>query len=174
MRITVQNRFGILGLFLVVIVGLIADNDRHYQVESKIKALEKKLIVTNRVNSSLTKELSQVKAVKLNPLVDPALIEAVIEVESGGNEKAYNSATGAVGKMQLTPVIYKGLCGLTKVQAFDPKRNVACGTLFLGHLLKRYRGDTQKALLFYNNGYIIKNQEYDDKVLLAIKNKEKK
>jgi soluble lytic murein transglycosylase-like protein len=34
-------------------------------------------------------------------------IDAVIEIESGGNPNAYNKGSGAIGLMQITPICYK-------------------------------------------------------------------
>jgi soluble lytic murein transglycosylase-like protein len=97
----------------------------------------------------------------------------MIIIESSNNARAYNKATGAVGLMQLTPVIYKNLCGLTKEEAFEPEKNVACGSLFMAHLMKKYKGNIEKALLHYNNGYHIRNKEYGKKVLKVLDNLEK-
>lgn len=101
------------------------------------------------------------------PLVDPKLIDAMIFTESSGNPNVYNK--GAVGLMQLRPIIYNKFCGLTKTEAFNPEKNKECGTKFVAHLIKKYKGDTTKALLHYNNGYKIRHKEYANKVYKNMK-----
>jgi len=108
---------------------------------------------------------------KPHKMLSRALVEAVVTVESSGNPKAYNKHSGAVGLMQLTEIVYKKICGLTKAEAFEPRRNVACGTLFLNHLLFRFN-NLEKALVFYNNGHTIKNKKYYRKVVEKLSNNE--
>lgn len=98
-------------------------------------------------------------------LNDEKLLNAVIKIESSYDERAFNKSSGAVGLMQLTPVIYKNLCGLTKEEAFERDRNIACGDLYLHILMKKYNGNLEKALIFYNNGYVVKNPGYANKVM---------
>ena len=104
---------------------------------------------------------------EIKPLVNPRLIDAIIEQESNGKANAYNK--GAIGMMQLRPIIYNKFCGLTKEQAFDAELNVKCGTKFMAYLLEKYKGDTKRALLHYNNGYKIRNKQYADNVLKRMK-----
>lgn len=127
----------------------------------KIKELESRLSTQRPEPGGYTVELG----LDSLSLVPPNITRAVILVESSGNPEAYNADEGAVGLMQLRPVIYKKLCGMTKEEAFDPRRNVACGTLFLRHLLNRYGGNLEKALLFYNSGYNEDNPEYYQRVI---------
>lgn len=79
--------------------------------------------------------------------VDPALIEAVMNVESGGNIGA-PSSKGAIGLMQLMPDTAQEL----GVNPARPEENVLGGAKYLGQLLKRYGGNEEKALAAYNAG----------------------
>jgi soluble lytic murein transglycosylase-like protein len=79
--------------------------------------------------------------------IDPALLMAVIDVESGGNAQAVSSK-GASGLMQLMPST-AARHGAHDV--FDPKQNIAAGAAYLGLLLRQF-GDLSLALAAYNAG----------------------
>jgi hypothetical protein len=80
--------------------------------------------------------------------LDPALIRAVIQAESGGDPYAVSPA-GAQGLMQLMPETAREL-GVT--DPFDPEQNIQAGTRYLRMLLDRYGGDLRLALEAYNRG----------------------
>ena len=79
--------------------------------------------------------------------VDPALIKAVIAVESGFNRQAV-SAKGALGLMQLIPSTARRY-GV--VNPFDPWQNIKAGTTYLSEQLQEF-GDLKQALAAYNAG----------------------
>lgn len=80
--------------------------------------------------------------------VDPALVRAVIETESGWNPKAY-SHKGAGGLMQLIPTTAQRFGAY---DVFNPQQNVDAGVKYLKTLLQRYNGNLDLALAAYNAG----------------------
>jgi soluble lytic murein transglycosylase-like protein len=80
--------------------------------------------------------------------VDPAIIKAIIMVESSYNPWAV-SKRGAKGLMQLMPTTAKSL-GVQ--DSFNPEQNINAGVRYFKHLLKRFNHDTTLALAAYNAG----------------------
>ena len=78
--------------------------------------------------------------------VDPGLVAAIIEVESGF-EAAARSPMGAMGLMQLMP---ETAVRYSLVNPYDPVANIEAGTRHLALLLGRYGIDS--ALAAYNAG----------------------
>src|SRR5436305_3074002 len=105
----------------------------------------------------LSGRLVAVPGADLEPLIrrhsdaqnlDPKLVEAVIQVESGYNHKAVSNK-GAMGLMQLTP----DTASLFNVRnPFDAEDNVRAGTRYLRQLLDRFAGRVELALAGYNAG----------------------
>lgn len=120
----------------------------------------RKVIVNeNTVQRSrrLSDRLVPVPSADLEPLIqrqsdnqnlDPKLVKAVIQVESGYNHKALSNK-GAMGLMQLMP----DTASLFNVRnAFDPEENLRAGTRYLRQLLDRFAGRIELALAGYNAG----------------------
>jgi soluble lytic murein transglycosylase-like protein len=79
--------------------------------------------------------------------LDPKLVRAVIQVESGYNVRA-RSNKGAVGLMQLMP---ETAADLAVADRYDPEQNLRGGTLYLRQMLDRF-GRIDLALAAYNAG----------------------
>ncbi|HJV23908.1 MAG TPA: transglycosylase SLT domain-containing protein [Holophagaceae bacterium] len=80
--------------------------------------------------------------------LDPALVRALIQVESRFNPEA-RSPMGALGLMQVMPATARRL-GFAHPEHLE--ENLRIGTRFLRQLMDRYNGDTAKALMAYNAG----------------------
>lgn len=79
--------------------------------------------------------------------LDPKLVQAVIQVESGYNPRAL-SRKGAMGLMQLMPQTARELA---VDDPWDPDQNVRGGTTYLRRMIDRF-GDLELALAAYNAG----------------------
>ena len=80
--------------------------------------------------------------------VPPALVYALIEVESAYRPRA-RSSKGAMGLMQLMPATARQYA---VADPFDPMANVEAGTRHLRSLLDRYENNIDSALAAYNAG----------------------
>lgn len=84
----------------------------------------------------------------LRQSLSPALVRAVIQVESAWNPRAL-SVKGAMGLMQLMP---ETAAEFDVNDPYDPEQNVRAGVAYLRRLIDRFDGRTELALAAYNAG----------------------
>src|SRR3990167_10517715 len=86
--------------------------------------------------------------------IDPALIAAIIQLESGGDSNAvrYESSVGAssIGLMQIVDFDWRGL---ERGQLMDPAYNIDYGARLLAIIRRMAGGDVRLALAAYNCGF---------------------
>ncbi len=80
--------------------------------------------------------------------VDPKLVHAIIQVESGYNPRAV-SRKGAEGLMQLIPATAQRY-GVQN--SFNPQQNIEGGVTYLKYLLDLFKGNVPLTVAAYNAG----------------------
>ncbi len=108
--------------------------------------------------------LEQVQCEAKRLQLPPALVMAVIDVESQFNRWAVSRA-GAVGLMQVMPFWPKKM-GMDNSQLVKIPHNIHIGCTILKYYLEREKGDYTKALARYNGSNGRRN--YSDKVLVRL------
>ena len=104
---------------------------------------------TTNVNPAHRKQFApMVSTVARENGLDPALLHAVITVESGYNPNAH-SPKGAAGLMQLMPDTARRY---QVADIWDPRQNVNGGARYLRDLLKMFNNNMGLALAAYNAG----------------------
>ena len=85
--------------------------------------------------------------------IDPAVVIAMIECESGYNAWAVGDDGDSVGLMQIQSRWHQArMDKLGCTNLFDPMQNVKVGIDYLAEMLDWYDGDIAKALTAYNRG----------------------
>lgn len=108
--------------------------------------------------------LEQVQCESKRLKLPPALVMAVIDVESRFNRWAVSPA-GAVGLMQVMP-FWPHKLGMDNSQLVKIDHNIHIGCTILKYYIERARGDYTKALAMYNGSPGRRN--YPDKVLIRL------
>lgn len=104
--------------------------------------------LTVSTDGSITEETNaMIKAAANKYNVDPQLVAAVAQTESGGRQEAISPA-GAIGVMQLMPETAAGL----GVNPYDKQQNIEGGAKYLREMMDTFGGDVQKAVAAYNAG----------------------
>ena len=81
-------------------------------------------------------------------MVDPALIEAIIQVESNFRSDAV-SHSGATGLMQLMPGTARDL---DVTDRYNPRENIHGGVKYISELMKRFDNNMTLVIAAYNAG----------------------
>lgn len=91
---------------------------------------------------------AHIRAASDKYMVDPALIEAIIQVESSFRADAVSSS-GATGLMQLMPAT----AGDMKVRdRYNPRENIHGGVRYISQLMKRFNNNLTLVIAAYNAG----------------------
>lgn len=104
----------------------------------------------SRIIENAVKKYPYVSANGAKTVINPALVKALIYVESRGKADA-KSAAGAYGLTQIMPRTAK-LLGCDYETLNVPQNAVECSVKFLAALLTYNRGDLVKTLSGYNGG----------------------
>lgn len=91
---------------------------------------------------------ADILAATIGTEVSPALVLAVIGIESGGRVDAVSSA-GAVGLMQLIPAT---AARFKVTDSSDPVQNIKGGVAYLDWLMKEFDRDPLMVIAAYNSG----------------------
>lgn len=83
--------------------------------------------------------------------LEPALLRALIRVESNFNHKA-TSRVGAKGLMQIMPFTAEEIGNKQALDRHNPRANILAGTHYLRGLINQFDGDLKLALAAYNAG----------------------
>lgn len=104
----------------------------------------------------LSTKLADLPDQRLEPIIqrhsdaqnlDPKLVRALIQAESGYNVKALSNK-GAIGLMQLMPATASDL----NVNPYDPDQNIKGGTMYLRQMIDHFAGKVELAVAAYNAG----------------------
>jgi len=147
----------------IVLTNLLTDSERTNQrvgyellIENEIRSLSKAentLTMNNHSNQSndglSRQQVSEAVAnASAQTSIDPALIHAVIRVESNYNTRAV-SRRGAQGLMQLMPSTARRF---NVTNPYDPSQNVLAGAQYLRELHTLFNGNMPLIIAAYNAG----------------------
>lgn len=94
-----------------------------------------------------------IKAICAEEGIDPAVIIAMIEVESNYDSDTLGDGGNSFGLMQIQPRWHsERMQALGVTDLLDPKQNVTVGIDVLAELVAKYDGNIEMALVAYNAG----------------------
>lgn len=94
--------------------------------------------------------------------IDPAIIKAMIQIESGGDPEAVGDDGESIGLMQIQPR-YHAQRLKEGESLLDPEVNVRVGCEILSEIMDEY-GTLDEALTVYNAGYDTGDRRYANRV----------
>jgi len=103
---------------------------------------------TSRFSKNKRRFSRAINRIAIQQKIDPALLHAIIRVESAYNPKAL-SPKGAAGLMQLMPATAKRY---DVTDRWNPEQNINGGAKYLKFLLKRYNNNLALVAASYNAG----------------------
>ena len=128
--------------------------------KAKLKAADKKAV--DFMNSSLGEWIIEYSGSKD---IDPFLILAIAERESGLNPNAVGDNGASIGLMQIQPKYHqKRMEELGIVNLYDAQENVILGCAILSDLYDKY-GNYEDALSVYNSGNTEDGKAYAERIL---------
>lgn len=102
--------------------------------------------------------------------LNPDIIKALIEEESGWLASAEGDDGNSIGLMQIRERWHKDrMKRLGVTNLYSPEENITVGCDILSELLKKY-GNYKDALSVYNSGNTVEGREYADRILNNARN----
>lgn len=83
--------------------------------------------------------------------LEPALLRAIIKVESNFNHKAV-SRVGAKGLMQIMPATAEDIGRIKALDHTNPRANILAGAHYIRSMINRFQGNLTLAIAAYNAG----------------------
>lgn len=97
--------------------------------------------------------------------LNPDIIKALIEEESGWCTSAEGDDGESIGLMQIQECWHKErMKRLGVTDLYDPEQNITVGCDILSELLNKY-GNYKDALSVYNSGNTVEGRKYADRIL---------
>ncbi|MFN8009646.1 MAG: lytic transglycosylase domain-containing protein [Terriglobia bacterium] len=166
-RIKFWSAFGVL---LLLGIGLGLSIRKYYSRVIDIRtarAFEISKMVLRQTSRPVEEQNRYAEAVARNCVekgLNPAIVSAMIVVESGGNPLTV-SPSGDLGLMQVNAKIHAKSFDFERKNLLNPEENIDIGTAILKLMVERY-GD-EKAIQAYN-GLLPEKREYAPKVLATL------